>query len=514
MARDGYAYAVLADGARPHLHRAGVRALLGTAEETGVRVSFAPAARGRSFRYVREHQGDTAAPSGWDDVLAEVEAEAGAGTGGRGRLGPPAAQLAPDAGLFEARALEEGTTGARASHGSGIVRPGRSNDAAPEAVADSYAHAVLVDGAQPYLHRAGVRALLGVAEETGVRTSFTPAGHGRSFRYVHEDGDSSMAPSGWDDVLAQTEAVGTTEALPGDPEPTGTVAGAGTPVIVDMVVPGGRAGAATAAVERLPEPIADSVPLSVEQAMPHRTEEPAVRRPAKAPAPATRPPVEVPVSESELTESAPERASAEAVRNASTRALRNEPPTVSRSVPMPQPAIVAELVPATELAPMPVAAPDPTLAPDPTPGPGLTPGPTPRHVPRPAPRHAPAAAGPTPTRSRTLTTPRPVAHPGTTGTPHEPDPGDPFTSSRTSPRRHVTPPYRRSSSPPAAAPAPPQQQPTDPDPAPTSAPQAPAAARTPAQPPVVVVRAPVAPQGEAAFWERRHLGRFLNGVLR
>ena len=55
MAPDGYLRGVLADGARPFRHRAGVRELLGQPPDTGVRVRFAAAAPRAGFSYL--HRG-------------------------------------------------------------------------------------------------------------------------------------------------------------------------------------------------------------------------------------------------------------------------------------------------------------------------------------------------------------------------------------------------------------------------------------------------------------------------
>jgi hypothetical protein len=81
---DGYLRGVLADGARPFRHRAGVCALLGLPENTGVRVSFGRTVVGAGFTYLRHPRGASeaylpgealsAAPRSWDratEVLFE-----------------------------------------------------------------------------------------------------------------------------------------------------------------------------------------------------------------------------------------------------------------------------------------------------------------------------------------------------------------------------------------------------------------------------------------------------------
>jgi hypothetical protein len=78
MTPDGYLRGVLADGARPFRHRAGVCALLGLPENTGVRVSFGRTVVGAGFTYLRHPRGAseaylpgealTAAPRRWDRV--------------------------------------------------------------------------------------------------------------------------------------------------------------------------------------------------------------------------------------------------------------------------------------------------------------------------------------------------------------------------------------------------------------------------------------------------------------
>ncbi|MFD5594836.1 hypothetical protein [Streptomyces griseorubiginosus] len=89
----------------------------------------------------------------------------------------------------------------------------------PAAHSGGYGRAVLADGLRPFLHRPGVRALLGVPEDTGVAVSFTPAVQGRSFPYVREHAGDPEAPSGWDDLLSRPA----TPEMPARwPEPTET----------------------------------------------------------------------------------------------------------------------------------------------------------------------------------------------------------------------------------------------------------------------------------------------------
>jgi len=49
---------------------------------------------------------------------------------------------------------------------------------------DSYLRGVLADGARPFRHRARVRALLGLPDDTGVRVSFAPTPPGVGFTYL------------------------------------------------------------------------------------------------------------------------------------------------------------------------------------------------------------------------------------------------------------------------------------------------------------------------------------------
>jgi hypothetical protein len=80
--------------------------------------------------------------------------------------------------------------------------------------------------------------------------------------------------------------------------------------------------------------------------------------------------------------------------------------------------------------------------------------------------------------------------------------------------RAAEPPYRRSNPRPYVAATPPEpQQAQSPAPAADRTADRPPV-RQPAPPKVVVVRAPAAPPGEAAFWERRHLGRLLTRIAR
>jgi hypothetical protein len=50
---------------------------------------------------------------------------------------------------------------------------------------EGYLHGVLADGAQPFRHRARIRTLLGLPEDTGVQVSFNPTPPGVGFTYLH-----------------------------------------------------------------------------------------------------------------------------------------------------------------------------------------------------------------------------------------------------------------------------------------------------------------------------------------
>lgn len=107
---------------------------------------------------------------------------------------------------------------------------------------------------------------------------------------------------------------------------------------------------------------------------------------------------------------------------------------------------------------------------------------------------------------------RPAAGTAPTGTSLRADAAeDPFTPWTDSPRRHTDPPYRRSGAAPSTTP---ERHSAEPAPAPPAVSATPAPPAAPAPPQVLVVRAPAAPTGEAAYWERRHLGRMLRGVVR
>ncbi|MFF4897836.1 hypothetical protein [Streptomyces sp. NPDC001068] len=413
MAPDDYAYAVLADGARPFRHRAGVRVLLGLPEDTGVRVSFAPPEQRRSFRYVHEHAADPTAPSGWDDLLGRPGAEydAPAQTMGGDPVGPAGSAdplRAPRRARAATAAPSEATTTAAPLEVTAATAP-------PEAMRTAAAAA-------------------STAPEDAVATTAR-----------------SRAPVG--------------------------------PVVTDLVIPGGSRPPAASGSRNQPGPVRQH-PASAAAA---RTEESRPPTPAAPLLGPHRPPSPAP------------RHHLHAPQGPATASAPEVPEATEARAPSEQPEALAP-------------------APDPRPR-------TPRAAPRPGarrtaaqpPTHGPRDEPPVPGRavrapSRALPDRRPVA----TTAPAQAAPrrnGDEDASGPwpESPRHRTEPPYRRTGTPSAA---PPRPQPADPAPAVPAPPPAAATAAAPAPPQVLVVRAPAAPADEAAFWQRRHLGRLLNGVVR
>ncbi|MFI6252736.1 hypothetical protein ACIBGW_41820, partial [Streptomyces sp. NPDC051016] len=380
MAPDDYAYAVLADGARPYRYRAGVRALLGAAEDTGVAVSFTRAVPGRSLHYLRGDQGDRGdpqAPSDWADVLAQP----GIADGVPDRPTDPADTWPADAWPADGPAFTMSPTG----------RPSR----APEDTSTGAGTRAAADGAGPYRYPAGVRALLGVPEETGTGRGVTPTAQGRSFRYGHEHGvgeaeregvsggtteapsrvpDSAPAPApAPDNANTATRPLTPTGPTAPTAPVTATTAVAEPPVVTELVIPGGpsrpaapgtRPRGMTAGTRHrapVPAPQEDTpVAVSLPEAVPPPAQENAVAHPAppsglhhEAPAPAPAAPgrtakasasaptprsaTEMFVSAGDLSPHVPENESrnepARTARSEPTRGPRDEPSTVPRPGP-------------------------------------------------------------------------------------------------------------------------------------------------------------------------------------
>lgn len=131
---------------------------------------------------------------------------------------------------------------------------------------DGYLRGVLADGTRPFRHRARVRALLGLPEDTGVRVDFAPAAPRAGFTYVHHPhGTGEPYPPGEALTTASRRPAHTADG-PVDPaEPVTT--GAGRPA----------AGANTLAGRPA------AVGGTAQPAEPDRTEQPPASSPAPGP---------------------------------------------------------------------------------------------------------------------------------------------------------------------------------------------------------------------------------------
>ncbi|WP_030322596.1 hypothetical protein [Streptomyces sp. NRRL B-3229] len=403
----------------------------------------------------------------------------------------------------------------------------RTPATAPAAHSGGYGRAVLADGSRPYLHRSGVRALLGVPDDTGVAVSFTPAAQGRSFPYVREHSGDPEAPSGWDDLLSRPA----TPEMPARwPEPTQTPADA-----TSSPRTGSREPVSKAVERPERESQARVTGWSVEAqpaTVPPRDEQPATvpprhSQPAAAPPGDTRPdvtgyPPPVPPVVAELVVPGETLRPGEAANRSRARAPRtpsrasgaqtqgNITPPEPSSQPIEaaaSPLRPAERRPTTGWSGAEVAAEGhgvrpPAPADEPWNGPARGPGyrPTP-----PSGRPVVSVPSRAPRDRRLAEDPVAVAA-------QLPSIEDSFTRQAViTPRRPAAPPYRTVTAPAPSATAP--RQVTDPTPLAQTAPPTPAPIPPAPQPQVVVVRAPAA-TGAAAFWERRHHGRLRNGVVR
>ncbi|MFC8363062.1 hypothetical protein ACFUIY_24710 [Streptomyces griseorubiginosus] len=381
----------------------------------------------------------------------------------------------------------------------------RTPATAPAARSGGYGRAVLADGRRPYLHRSGVRALLGVPEDTGVAVGFTPAVQGRSFPYVREHAGDPEAPSGWDELLSRAA---TPEMPAGRPEPAQTPTDA---------TPSPRTGAR--------EPTHTPVERPERESRARVTEWSGEARPAAAPPRDPRP---------ETPGNPPPAPSAVAELVVPGQTLRpGEPMTRPRAkAPSATPGAFGAATQANTAPPEPSSRPIEAAAPPLRPAErrartgrsgaeaavaadGVRPpvsADEPWGEPARGPRYgAPPSSGGPVVRvpSRASRDRRPAEDPVVATAAQLPSVQDSFTRpAAITPRRPAAPPYRTVAAPTPEATAP--RQVTDPTPVAQAAP--PPQVPVP-QPQVVVVRPPAA-TGAAAFWERRHHGRLRDGVVR
>ncbi|MEU0793491.1 hypothetical protein ABZ342_25750 [Amycolatopsis sp. NPDC005961] len=343
---------------------------------------------------------------------------------------------------------------------------------------DGYLRGVLADGARPFGFRAGVRELLGAADDNGVRVAFPPRPPRGGFRYVRQHPPAAPGPAEWDDGsywLAETDDFELTPApVPVDVsdaterrsdhlrrvvEPQAT-AHAAEPV---------RPGTAATVVEPVPRPVGARVAevSPADAAAPERS----------AAAPLSSPLTALPATPSAKSQGAP---------GMSAPASGFPRPTSNPPAERPGPLGLAGRPDAPAVRPEPAVAATATTVGSARPA-ALSGPERPTETPRPAPVTGRTPAAPRPIR--TLRAAAPAVRPE-----RKPDHGLGAVQSVVASNR---PPHRQT-----------------PKPDGTVVETPPVVAQPPAPPRIVVVHAPDEAVAVPAFWERRNLGRLTNRIVR